>query len=357
MGILIYCAFYVVVVGMLMKIKTANLMNFEVSVALKAKPHQDDAILESDTISIDSSFGLFSLFDHEVPFDANCKDIMSRDKSVVLVIAYCNHPLDWMTEFLNGFEKLIDDVWIFPKCNMDVVGAPNGSKIFRLPNVGGCDHTIAHALQMYSGLPRNSENDMLVFLKDTFEISTNTLESQTFGDFLCEVEFYGLGCLPQHRTTLKVPLFHELHVLRTFTRTGHNRLGGSDVNENGTEIPFANENINSLGEWLDNLSLPIHPTKNITMVCYGGNFATTRKSIMKKPMWVWKAIERSLSRGNNIVEGHFAERAWASLLAKPLSNVTASMIWENQPDLINNPDFLRGRIVLKNGTFRKYPVE
>ena len=66
---------------------------------------------------------------------------------------------------------------------------------------------------------------------------------------------------------------------------------------------------------------------------------------MKKPIWVWTAIERSLSRGNNILEGHFAERTWVSLLAKPLSNATASKIWESQPD-ISNDKYLKGQLTL-----------
>ena len=37
-------------------------------------------------------------------------------------------------------------------------------------------------------------------------------------------------------------------------------------------------------------------------------------------MAVWHAIESTLERGDNIQEGHYVERSWARLLAKPLSN-------------------------------------
>eukprot|EP00590_Aulacoseira_subarctica_P012340 CAMPEP_0172419734 /NCGR_PEP_ID=MMETSP1064-20121228/6137_1 /TAXON_ID=202472 /ORGANISM="Aulacoseira subarctica , Strain CCAP 1002/5" /LENGTH=204 /DNA_ID=CAMNT_0013159347 /DNA_START=33 /DNA_END=647 /DNA_ORIENTATION=- len=175
-GIFIYCAFYLIEMGMFTHRKTAAFTSSE-SVTLKVKLNEDDVIVESDTINIDSSFEMASLFDHEVPLvEVNCEDILLRDKSVTLVISHCHHPLHWVAEFLNGFEELIDEVWVFTKCDMDVVGAPNGSNIIKLPNVGGCDHTIARALQIYSGLPRNSENDMVVFLKDNFEISKNFLE-------------------------------------------------------------------------------------------------------------------------------------------------------------------------------------
>lgn len=35
---------------------------------------------------------------------------------------------------------------------------------------------------------------------------------------------------------------------------------------------------------------------------------------------MWKSAEISLSRGDNIEEGHFMERIWGSLLANPLKS-------------------------------------
>jgi len=344
MGIIIYSAFSIIRIAIFTHTKTVNFIHSKF-VTMKVKLNENDVIVESDTINIDSSFGLSLLFGHEILPDTGCYDALFRPKSVILVLSHCHHPLHWVAEFLKGYEELIAEVWVFTKCNIDVVSAPNGSKIIKLPNVGGCDHTYAHAIQMYAGLPVKSDNDIIVFLKDTFfEISQNSLGSQNFGDLLCIVEFYGFGCLPME--DVKVPLFSEFDLLRSFTMTKHNRQGGSVISVNETEVPFNNTNINSFGEWLDNLSLPIFPTQNITMACYGGNFATTKKQIMKKPMWVWEAIEHSLSRGNNIIEGHFVERAWASLLAKPLNNATASKIWESQPNIDKAHYFLKGKLTL-----------
>jgi hypothetical protein len=50
----------------------------------------------------------------------------------------------------------------------------------------------------------------------------------------------------------------------------------------------------------------------------GGIFAASVKNIKKRKMEVWRAAERSLSRGDNIQEGHYMERTWAVLLASPL---------------------------------------
>lgn len=46
---------------------------------------------------------------------------------------------------------------------------------------------------------------------------------------------------------------------------------------------------------------------------------TTRNQISKQNNTVWELLERSLSREDNIEEGHFAERTWAALLSKPIN--------------------------------------
>lgn len=53
-------------------------------------------------------------------------------------------------------------------------------------------------------------------------------------------------------------------------------------------------------------------------VCYCGNFATKATQIYQySDNNIWKTIEDSLSIGDSIQEGHFAERAWAHLLSHP----------------------------------------
>jgi hypothetical protein len=39
-----------------------------------------------------------------------------------------------------------------------------------------------------------------------------------------------------------------------------------------------------------------------------GIFAASMKSIYRQDMKVWKALQMALERGNNIQEGHYAER-------------------------------------------------
>jgi hypothetical protein len=71
----------------------------------------------------------------------------------------------------------------------------------------------------------------------------------------------------------------------------------------------------------------------LVQVCYGGVFAASFKNIKKRKMEVWRAAEQSLSRGNNIQEGHYMERTWATLVALPLEEYEVEA-------LKNNSDFL-----------------
>ena len=76
----------------------------------------------------------------------------------------------------------------------------------------------------------------------------------------------------------------------------------------------------------------------LTPVCYGGNFAAKASQIYSKKK-LWERMATSLSRGDSIEEGHFAERAWAGILSYPLnSNETAIMQrWEKLSNATSIP--------------------
>jgi hypothetical protein len=81
-------------------------------------------------------------------------------------------------------------------------------------------------------------------------------------------------------------------------------------------------------------------------VCYGGVFATTHSRIAKQPKRVWDTLEKSLTRGSNIEEGHYAKRIWGCLLSKPVSNMIATAIVERNLEVEYKDFTLRGMIVL-----------
>jgi len=278
----------------------------------------------------------WSLFHGDVPLHI-LKEKLSNLKKVSLVISHCDKPLDWIAgNFTKGYESLIDKVWVFTKCGNDVIGAPPGSEIITLPNVGRCDHTYAHWMNNFLASEINdatSERDVVVFMKDNdHQRQKGKWGNRTFGELLGIAATNGFGCMiPPKMIHERAPknssVFSKYVVLRTFyfIRAAH-------VREQRDEVEgFKSKMFENIGQWVDKLQLKPIVTQNLVPVCYGGVFATTKSQINKQPKKSWEAIEKSLSRGNNIHEGHFAERMWAALLSKPLHEESARSLWNLKP--------------------------
>ena len=95
-----------------------------------------------------------------------------------------------------------------------------------------------------------------------------------------------------------------------------------------------------------------HDNKDdLVQVCYGGSFAATTEQVLLSPssgqdeeeppssdadattrldsvFEFWNNIEQSLSRANNLEEGHFMERTWAALFTKPIPSYQQKAIRE-----------------------------
>jgi hypothetical protein len=62
---------------------------------------------------------------------------------------------------------------------------------------------------------------------------------------------------------------------------------------------------------------------------------------------LWLALEKSLARGDNIEEGRFAERSWATLLSDPLtaSQVSVLRTYSNEVTELATPGALFHRAI------------
>ena len=78
--------------------------------------------------------------------------------------------------------------------------------------------------------------------------------------------------------------------------------------------------------WLQDLNIDSHMSRCCAPVCCCGNFATLASQIMRWDANVWKRIEASLTRGDSVEEGHFAERSWAGLLSYPLTDEQVKLL-------------------------------
>lgn len=235
---------------------------------------------------------------------------------ISLVVSHCLHDVTWLNEFILDARSLIKEIVIVSKCGKPVEGAPPNTKIINLPNVGRCDHSYLHYIcNAYNS--SDFSNEVIVFLKDNHDKS-NLYQKGSFislQHILHSVRTKGFGCGVRPRE--HESSYHDKNWLKKFHLTKY------DLNENRyRDVGLATDqifpsNYSDLGDYMKKLNFSF-PKSLLIEVCYGGHFGVSRKAIQKHPLRLWQALEQSLSRGNNIEEGHFAERSWAGLLSKPL---------------------------------------
>eukprot|EP00588_Corethron_pennatum_P012419 CAMPEP_0194274934 /NCGR_PEP_ID=MMETSP0169-20130528/7896_1 /TAXON_ID=218684 /ORGANISM="Corethron pennatum, Strain L29A3" /LENGTH=412 /DNA_ID=CAMNT_0039018269 /DNA_START=236 /DNA_END=1474 /DNA_ORIENTATION=- len=254
--------------------------------------------------------------------NAPTDDEMAR-KRIHVVVSHCLKPLAWIERRLRaGGRWPPASLHVISKCNRTVAGAPATATVERLPNVGRCDHSYAHYLAavLARKVPGGQEGDaMVLFLKDemtrrnfhhgngrwtSFErMARNAFSDNGFG---CGIAMRGPASAYRH--TDKLFRFR----LEGYDRK-RDRYGREGVESDGVQFRSAYKN---LGAYYHALFGP--PPSSMVPVCYGGNFAASVSNIRSVDQRTWERLERSLARGNNIEESHFAERSWASLLARPL---------------------------------------
>jgi hypothetical protein len=282
-------------------------------------------LFNSDTIDYIDVNNLSPLFNHDVHPPSIRNGILKKIRNVSLVISHCDYPLDWIANFTSGFEDIIDKVWVFTKCDQNVTNAPPGSQIIPLSNVGRCDHSYAYWLHHF--FPemdgKDASDRIVVFMKDS-NYMLSYWGDRNFGDMLSLAVSHGLGCMKINWLASVIHRYDMVRLMRWYG-VGHVRAEGRGGDEN--VVPFHNDEFENVGEWVDKLQLgPVFSTKNIVSICHGGFFAATHARIAIQPNRVWDAMEKSLSRGDSIEEGHYAERIWGCLLSKPISNETAVAI-------------------------------
>lgn len=235
-------------------------------------------------------------------------------------VPHCSHDLHWILDFVKGYE--ITSIHVISKCGKPVTGAPKGSTIEMLPNVGRCDNSysyyIAHILDQKIGLGKE-EDTIILFLKDdmsdlhqhgswaTFE-SMVRIASSVHG-FACGVDIT-LAELNGH----SISAYHDVKSLSRFSMEAYVR---PERFSDASVVKFKS-NYSNLGEFYKSIIGDEVPLPRLTQVCYGGIFAASLKNIRSSDMRKWKRIEIALRRGDNIEEGHFMECSWARLLSTPL---------------------------------------
>lgn len=267
-----------------------------------------------------------------------------------LVVSHCDLSIDWIFKWAAPLE--FRNISIFSKCGKPVVGAPENAKIIRLENVGRCDHTYAYFMSKYHSETKDKgageKSDFVVFFKDNDNSHRNHYSRhKKLDEMIPLAKEFGFACheetnwvwsegTPMH-PICQISYFHDWDGLGKFKVEEYSRLRRDDNSE------FQSQTGGTLGEYAKTMGIiPYKRTDSmsgskideigqsnkhdIVPVCYGGNFMVQSSQILSRSTAFWDRIESSLSRGNNIAEGHFMERLWGTILAKPLQQDLASKV-------------------------------
>lgn len=216
------------------------------------------------------------------------------------------------------------------KCGQAVKGSPKNATILKLPNVGRCDHSYAYYIAnlLDKHIVKGEEKDSLViFLKDTAMNATDLHQPGRWNNFESMVReassTNGFSCGVE--PTKRLSTYHKASHLFTFNLEIYDHK--KELYEgNGNVVSFKSiyeklgvfykSVISSGGRDPADTTISYYP--ELVQACYGGVFAASYSNIKKVDHSTWKRIEKALSRGSNIEEGHFMERLWGLLLATPL---------------------------------------
>ena len=298
--------------------------------------------------------------------ETNTPDLDTRTARIDLVVSHCDRPVDWIFEWADplGFRNTT----IYSKCGKPVVGAPPGAKIVRLENVGRCDHTYAHFMANYpsdgSSSSQQQHSDFVLFLKDNDNSHRSHYgRHKSLDELMSLTNEFGFACHEESNwiwsqrifdqsgvhPICEISYYHGWDNLREYAVEKYARLR-RDAN-----AQFQSRSGRTLGDYAANLRIePPKPSSSsssssplsgepgvgaagsstggtpnnavIVPVCYGGNFMARTERIWNRDPGFWKRIESSLSRSDNIAEGHYMERLWGTVLAEPLRRDLASRI-------------------------------
>ena len=211
-----------------------------------------------------------------------------------------------------------------------------------LSNVGRCDHSYAYYINtvLDKKVKEGEEDDSVVlFLKD--DVSEGNKHQKQYvrvpfdsmvhmassaNGFKCRLEIK--RALWFHGTKY-ASTYHDTKVLSNFSIKEYRSIKNYTETD---EVQFKS-NYTNLGAFYQELIGSDLTIPDVVPVCYGGVFAASVKNIKRHNRSVWKFLEQSLSRGNNIEEGHMAERSWALLLSPPLEQYKVKALLDYSTDL------------------------
>ncbi len=241
--------------------------------------------------------------------------------NISIVVSHCEENVKWIANYL-GDEYFMKDITIYSKCGKEVKGLEEleglspSINVIRLPNVGRCDHTYATWIkEHYASIDKERDgNDIVMFLKDHARYRRKYLPIDLL---FSQVSQSGFACVTKPLCDCSKKCLRGFHVptmqhkreyLLDFSLDEYKRV------ERDENSAFLSDEYHSLKIYNQKMGFVI-PQSETVPVCYGGIFVAQKKQILNQPEESWKKMEASLSRADNIIESHYAERLWASILS------------------------------------------
>ena len=217
--------------------------------------------------------------------------------TVTCIITRYKETIDWIEyiapsiDIFYIYNKGPDDIF-FRKDLPDEIRAK--IKIRNLPNVGRIDHTIAyHILEHWDHL-----DETLVFLP------ASILMCKLKGSYLSGIN-KRISVLKERYSGYFSPRFH--HVSPKFNYSIDNYVAEGVCNKN--DNPFIKSEYPDFQAWKKAL-VDDRPMRYVGM---RGMFAVSKENVLHIDKKIYQNILNSLIVGDNVENGHFAERIWAHL--------------------------------------------
>jgi hypothetical protein len=218
------------------------------------------------------------------------------NKTVVLITRY-NEYIDWIRYIVNN----VDFIFVYNKGQntnyfnfFDIQPYKDKIKFEQVPNIGRIDHTLAQ------------------FIVQNWENLPETVISLPGSIMMCEKKGQYLSSIMKRAPLLKTkysgfysPRFMRVSPRFNYTIDGYQAEGKCNRNDN----PFIKSEYPDFQEWKKAL-IDDRPMRYIGM---RGMFAVSKENILHISKKIYTNLLESLSVGDNIENGHFAERIWAHL--------------------------------------------
>lgn len=225
--------------------------------------------------------------------------------ATIAIITRYNEKIDWVNYISNDVDKIIiynkgsNDNYFNIEPPADILSKLS---FIKLPNIGRIDHTITyHICENWENL-----DDIYIFLP------ASILMCYKKGAYLSMIR-KNLKKIKEKYNGFYAPRFHKVELNYNYTIDNYQAEGKCNKNDS----LFIKSTFKNFREWKDGIVDTI-PMKYLGM---RGMFVVCKENIKFIDKQIYLNLLDSLSVGDNIENGHFAERIWAHLFRqKPQSS-------------------------------------